>query len=298
MLSVIIPTRNKADHLRWTLTGLARQQSATPFEVVIVVDASTDDTMTTVQTFAEKEASWSNFQVIELTENVGRASARNTGIQAALGDYAIFLDDDSIPASNLVHAHASVLADASTSSPVVTIGVIRALETSLKYEADLMRAPLAKSLERHGVKSAELFDALAGSLAERGLMECVTMAQAMSDNDDMLWKLSWQRGTTVDRWYRLLDRGAIRQQWTAFTGQHAGASLPVLREIGGFDEQFRGWGEEDMELGYRLQAAGCSFRVVDAPVFNRRHPRDETHQWSEWLDNHVYFVDKYERPKE
>jgi len=85
MLSIIIPTRNKADHLRWTITGLARQQSAAPFEVVIVVNASTDDTMTTVRTFSEKEARRSHFQVIELTENVGRASARNTGIQAAPG---------------------------------------------------------------------------------------------------------------------------------------------------------------------------------------------------------------------
>ncbi|PMR59296.1 glycosyl transferase, partial [Verrucosispora sp. ts21] len=42
------------------------------------------------------------------------------------------------------------------------------------------------------------------------------------------------------------------------------ADTAQLRAVGGFDEQFRTWGGEDLDLGYRLHRDGAHF------IFNRQ----------------------------
>ncbi len=52
-----------------------------------------------------------------------------------------------------------------------------------------------------------------------------------------------------------------------FVTQNAGVPRDALEAAGGFDERFRGWGLEDMELGFRLEErAGLRFLALPAPV--------------------------------
>ncbi len=71
----------------------AREQSASALELIIVDDASDDETPTVLQTlqrtFGDK---W--LRVIRLERNGGAATARNAGWQAARGEYVAFLDSD------------------------------------------------------------------------------------------------------------------------------------------------------------------------------------------------------------
>jgi glycosyltransferase involved in cell wall biosynthesis len=51
-LSIVIPTHDRVERLRACLAALARQtQSAADFEVVVIVDGSTDGTMAMLQDF-------------------------------------------------------------------------------------------------------------------------------------------------------------------------------------------------------------------------------------------------------
>lgn len=58
----------------------------------------------------------------------------------------------------------------------------------------------------------------------------------------------------AERNQRLSEQGAITDAFDFWTGV---MSVPseTLRRIGAFDEGFRGWGEEDVELGFRVLAA-------------------------------------------
>ncbi|MFH1679558.1 MAG: glycosyltransferase [Candidatus Eisenbacteria bacterium] len=101
-LSVIVPTRNRS---RWLLRLLERLNEQTypaeRFEVVPVVNGSTDDT---IERLARFEAPFA-LHPIETAEP-GTARARNRGASAAKGDLLLFLDDDVVPAPALVEAHA------------------------------------------------------------------------------------------------------------------------------------------------------------------------------------------------
>lgn len=93
MISVIIPTLNRADSLALALESLTRQQFAgIDFEVLVVDNGSTDHTKAISQTFADKLLSAQLRYIFE--PEPGLLSGRHRGAQEAKGDILSFLDDD------------------------------------------------------------------------------------------------------------------------------------------------------------------------------------------------------------
>ncbi len=99
-VSVIIPTFNRARQLTRVLDALDRQTvSSTTFEVIVVDDGSTDNT-------PEVLTSARPFTLRALRQrNQGPAAARNAGIAEARAEIILFIDDDVIPAANLLELH-------------------------------------------------------------------------------------------------------------------------------------------------------------------------------------------------
>ena len=94
--SVIIPTFNRKDTLRETLVSLAGQEAFPgTFEVIVVVDGSTDGTGDMLRTLVlPYPMRW-----IE-QENGGASRARNAGAAMAAGEYLALTEDDVLPASD------------------------------------------------------------------------------------------------------------------------------------------------------------------------------------------------------
>lgn len=88
-LSIIVPSYNGADKIINLLESL-EAQIASGFEVIIVIDGSTDNTLEALQ-----KKSFNNFylEIIE-QKNSGRSITRNNGAKAASNDLLLFLDDD------------------------------------------------------------------------------------------------------------------------------------------------------------------------------------------------------------
>lgn len=100
-LSVVIATYNRAAQLRTCLDALARQDDvAGAFEVVVVVDGSTDGT---AETLAAYHAPY-QLRAIQQT-NAGQCRALNRGVSEAAGRFCLLLDDDIVPEAGLVGAH-------------------------------------------------------------------------------------------------------------------------------------------------------------------------------------------------
>lgn len=88
LVSVVIPTYNSASTVERALRSVAAQ-TYRPIEVVVVDDASQDDTVRIVSEYA---VPW--LRIVRCAINGGASAARNLGVEEAKGEYVAFLDSD------------------------------------------------------------------------------------------------------------------------------------------------------------------------------------------------------------
>jgi glycosyltransferase involved in cell wall biosynthesis len=89
-VTVIVPTRNRSALLGMTLRSVLRQQGV-DLEVIVVDEASTDDTAAVIASFTDPR-----IRVIRHEIAVGVSGARNHGAAEARGDWLAFVDDDDL----------------------------------------------------------------------------------------------------------------------------------------------------------------------------------------------------------
>lgn len=89
-VSVLIAAYNASRFLRRAVQS-ALAQTLAPLEVLIVDDASTDDTRVVANALAAEN---SRVRILTLPVNSGPAAARNVGLNAARGDWVAILDAD------------------------------------------------------------------------------------------------------------------------------------------------------------------------------------------------------------
>ena len=92
--SIVIPTYQRPEGLRNCLSGIAALTAPRhSFEVIVVDDGSAADPGYVVDTFRGDL----DLTLIRQGGNCGPAAARNAGAARAVGDFALFIDDDCIP---------------------------------------------------------------------------------------------------------------------------------------------------------------------------------------------------------
>ena len=102
--SIVIPLYNKAPYIKETLQSLVNQTKL-PYELIIVDDKSTDDSLKIAKDFLKNVPLCFNeviIKIIELEKNYGIGYARNRGFSITSGDVVSFLDADDLYADNLI----------------------------------------------------------------------------------------------------------------------------------------------------------------------------------------------------
>ncbi|HEX5387003.1 MAG TPA: glycosyltransferase family 2 protein [Gemmatimonadales bacterium] len=196
-VSVVIPTYQRRDSLARALDALARQTLAPErYEVIVVIDGSTDGTRELMESFAALCAVRALSQ-----ENRGRAAACNAGLRAARGALAVLLDDDMEPAPGCLAAHLA----AHDGRP--RLGVVGAVPVPV----DPASPPVVDYV-----------------------------------------------GTKFNRHLDTLSRPGHRFGLRDFYSGNFSIDRGTLLEVGGFDEAFTLYGNEDLELSLRLARAGVT----------------------------------------
>jgi glycosyltransferase involved in cell wall biosynthesis len=159
-ISVIIPTRNRSQILAECLSRLLDQTLAREdYEIIVIDDASQDQTPEVIETFAARGVSG-----LRLDKQSAAASARNAGILKATSPFLLFLDDDAFVARDFIEQHlrTQIAAPGITTGPIVLVQVIspqsaRGAETRRGWH----RNPFPSgnvSVPRHAVEAAGMFD--------------------------------------------------------------------------------------------------------------------------------------------
>ena len=88
--SVIIPTYNRSRYLPKAINSVL-SQTFQDFEIIVVDDCSTDNTVQIIQEFVKHD---SRIKLLRHERNKGAQAARNTGIVNSTAEYVAFLDSD------------------------------------------------------------------------------------------------------------------------------------------------------------------------------------------------------------
>lgn len=104
LVSIIIPLYNVESYVTDCLRSVFNQTY--PYiEFILVDDCSTDNTMHVVDRFLLEYANGRNIKIINHIRNRGLSAARNTGIQAAKGEFIFFVDSDDEITSDCIQRH-------------------------------------------------------------------------------------------------------------------------------------------------------------------------------------------------
>lgn len=92
-ISIVVCCYNSSLRLQLTLSHLANQKTNLPFEIIVIDNASTDDT------FLEAQKIWNlfdtaiTFRIIKESK-AGLCNARSRGVKEAVYEFIVFCDDD------------------------------------------------------------------------------------------------------------------------------------------------------------------------------------------------------------
>lgn len=272
LVSVVVPTRDKAPSLRLTLACLAAQRCPLPFEVVVTDDGAVDDTREVAQQAA---AAGLRLRLVTGGGN-GRAAARNAGAAAARGQLLVFLDDDILipPSSVAAHCAAHGLLGADSGMPAaLPLGENAAPERPWCVHGPLRELPGAGGLLRAAVPDHPHELAAAGTYGRTVANALERMVEAMAT------------GTV-----------APVAPWLACIGANTSLPSRMWRQSGGYDEEFgTTWGCEDLELGYRLHRDGTTMALAPAASgIHLTHARPD--RWEQHTLNLERFIAKHPDP--
>jgi glycosyltransferase involved in cell wall biosynthesis len=224
-MSVIIPTYNRAPLLRQTLASLAGQRAAPPFEVIVADDGSTDDSERVAAGFRDRLTIGYDYQ-----EDRGYrvAQARNMGAAMARAPILMFLDSGTLAGPDLISGH------------------LRRHREHRRTAGSPARGPAVIGY----TYGYQLFETTAG------LAEALARMSAQQVYEQFRTQPSFRDSRHEELAKAGFDLSTLRLPWLFFWSMNASVHADDYAAVGGFDERFREWGGEDVELGYRLHRRG------------------------------------------
>ena len=138
-LSIIMPAHNAEHTLGEQLEALKQQDYQGEWEIVLVVNRSTDNTLCIAQSYQRQ---FQHLRIIDAPEKRGAAYARNVGVRAAKGNAFVFCDADDVASQNWL----SMLAEALNRSHVVA-GCLD--YSALNYEIPALKLTRVFGLQPH-----------------------------------------------------------------------------------------------------------------------------------------------------
>lgn len=184
-LSIIIPVYNSEKYIRECLDSIFKNVTSYKFEVIIVDDGSTDDSLKIVEEYKNN-----NLKILK-QRNKGAASARNYALNYATGEYIAFIDSDDYVDENYIQ---KLLSEAKNKNcDAVRCGFYR------KYDRKLFPYSMEYKYYEHGIKEDILkMESIAwGSVMKRNIFEKISFPDGYWYEDKIMNPLIYLQAKDV-----------------------------------------------------------------------------------------------------
>ncbi len=158
LVSIVLPTYNGARYIRETLDSCLAQ-TFRDFELIVVVDGSTDQTEEILATYQDNR-----IRILK-TENQGQAMAMNTGFAVASGEYYSWTSDDNLYMPDAFQVMVDYMAQHPEAPAVSTDGLLIDENGAIKgyhvflWQCFLYRVDAAEKVGPHRPEARILEDA-------------------------------------------------------------------------------------------------------------------------------------------
>ena len=268
-ITLVVPYYNKWPRTKYLLKSLGHQKLINcNFDVIIVDDGSYPpfDSLVNLKDFSY------SIEIIR-QNNLGRASARNTGLFNATGDIIVFIDDDIIAPDDYVQSHASH--HKNSQEPIYVHNPINEL---IQY------TPFLDPEEGIYFDYIEDIPKIKINLmSEKYVFENMTKF------------LKYGRVSHLEKLIIevLKNENLKGLHWIGCVGGSFSIKRETAIQVQGYDPNFKAWGAEDFEFGYRLIKQGVSAKYAsNEAVYHISHAHKEPLKERNISQN--YFYEKYQ----
>lgn len=278
LLSIVVPVYNVEDYLDECLTSL-RGQTWTDVEIIVVDDGSPDGSLE----IARRHRAEDGRVRIVRRPNGGLSAARNTGVEAAAGEFLAFVDsDDTVTRDGYAQAITTLR---TTGSDFAVMAYQRIKRARIARAAPWIRA--AHRTDRFGVRLEDAVDVLCNSMVcskvfrtafwhDKGLR----FVEGITYEDQQLTAEAYARAASFDVHRTLLYNWRMRSEPTSITqsrrteeGALAGAAAQIDALVASQRVLAR-YSTPEVALARLLQVL-----ANDIPQFLRRIPSTGDDYW-------------------
>jgi len=184
--SIVIPTYNRADLVLRSIASV-RCQSLGDWELLVIDDASTDDTQLRISELRDVRINY-----VRRPVNGGVAAAQNTGLDHACGRYVLFLHSDDELMPDCLRRLSNILCEASAS-----IGGVEAGLEVVEPDATVRRRPYLERADDRSLLEYRAGVHISTLLLRRELAAAVRFDEALRGAEDRDFCIRLLRRTTL-----------------------------------------------------------------------------------------------------
>lgn len=230
MISIIIPVYNAEKYLPKCIDSIL-QQTYQDFELILVDDGSTDNSLSVCEKYAERDK---RIRVLH-KQNGGQGSARNLGLSVFNGDYVTFIDSDDwvdskllyVLLSNAIRTNADISccsvysdengSDRKRDSELIVKNNTEAMNAFVRNEGCFNHSPVGKLFARDTVKGMRFVE-LSGFEDAGSIFKAFIKADTVVSQNISLYFYYQRKDSTMHRAFSEKDFDRVRAYREMETG--------------------------------------------------------------------------------
>ena len=211
LVSIITPSYNSSKFIEECINSVT-SQTYKDWEMIIVDDCSTDDSIQVITKYAKKN---NRIKVILLKENVGAAEARNIAIKESKGKYIAFLDSDDLWKKKKLEKQLKFMSKNDVAFSFTSYQPIS--ENGVEKYSKIV---VPKEIDYHSYLKNTIIGCLT-VIIDREKTGDFYMPNIRSSHDMALWLLIMKRGFTAYglnenlAYYRIVSTSNTSKKWKA-----------------------------------------------------------------------------------